>query len=381
MIAATFFAVAGMSIIANSFFYKYQENLPDATIGIIIGCLLLLLSFYIINQYIITLIIDNNELQIKRIAFPLKTFPINNLKEIVLMDFINSKKNQITSQNYALILKDSNNKIFNIKMYKLEYPNHFIEDIKNISGLHYTRINNREYAAFKRGDLEDYRSNPYPKYLRFLAKLAPYFKVKYLLYPPLILLFILVVIGNIWFNLTDYQFRKLSTENYSNIFFEIKIKNNQDESEKDELADIYLTGTNKIILENILIVEKHYYSFESDSIFHYYLYPYKSPFYIPRLVNLDNDNEPEVIYKATEDNLYLVYDFDREKKKFISKSIKSFSTNFYWYIFELKSHSDKRFAYFIQEKYQPTMFIYFLILVIIFSIVSSKKRKVKPYGD
>ena len=241
-----------------------------------------------------------------------------------------SAKNSI--KGYQLLLKEKSGKHYSIKTNFINNSNQLVDNIKKRSGLQSTTILASEYRAWIRGELDFYRQDPDRSKRQLLNRL---FKVRYLLYLPIVAFVVFFLALQIGFHWAEYQYVKTVERPFAEDFITEKESPIKSREYSDEI-DIFLKGETQPILKKI-VVEEGWCDKENkkfDNELHYYNFPFQHPYCFNHLLNLDSDSEPEIIFRYDSDYglPYRVYDFSASMQTFIEKPISSFSVVLELYI-------------------------------------------------
>ncbi len=369
---------------------------------VIIGIIFIPALFFarfIIGRNIVTLCINGDELIVNKKTYQQETYKISQFKELALISITPANErtpglryggsqatgraignllsaivqqagtNTYVDQQLAIKLQDDRILTFNSNY--IDNSIEMIETLSQKSGLKPLEISTKEYRAWKKGKLAQFRDNPYPKTAAFLKRIEPYYKAKYLLYFPLIVFMLMLITINIWFNWTHYHIKKQTLDSLDNRYF--IAKNQVENKDGDKFVDIF-TVAGKKLLSHVLIHEHRFGVDESDTVFHYAFYPYDNPFYLSRILNLDNDPEPELLIGPENSSFFQVYDFNPQKNSFDIKPLDLFSPHLKWYVQELKG--GKRISSFIGETIPAFAIVFYLLplLLVIHPMVLGMKR-------
>ncbi len=340
---------------------------------------------------------------VKKLMHKVELYNINLFKELVLISILpHNKRNRAmigsspqatgraignilssvvanasynTSYNKQLAIRLSNDKVITFNTNNIDNSNELIDTLAKTSGITPQFISTKEYFAWKRGELEQFRSNPSPKSKAFLQAIKPYYKAKYFFYTPIAVFFALIMTTNLFFNWTHYHFKQKTLENLDNQYF--LAKNEHINFDGDKFVDI-VSKNGKPLLSSILIHEGRFGADESDTVFHFAFYPYDNPFFLSRIINLDKDKEPEILFSpdGKHGKSFKVYDFNPSTNTFEIKPTSSFANNLSWYTQELKAYKNNT-SYFIGNTLLAYLVLYFLALLIFHAIVSGLKKNLK----
>ena len=248
-----------------------------------------------------------------------------------------------------------------------------VEQLSQKSGVDVKIILLKEFNAWKKGQLEKYRNRLPSKLQQKLPKIEAFYKQKWVLLTPLLLSAIIVIILNIWFNLSHYSIKNMTQDEIDNHYF--ISKNKVVDSDGDVTVDIFSVNGNKL-LSGILIHEGRFSTKESDTVFHYSFYPFQNPYHLSRILNLDGDKEPEILFKASDirNDDFKVYDYNASSQSFDIKTVASFSPKLERYIVELKGYKPKRLSKIFGQFILVFLLIYYVSLFILHTIVSEIKK-------
>jgi len=406
IIASLPFLIGILGLVSVFSFYSvnYWIVLP-------ISCGFLYIARFIIGRNFITICIDGNNLIVNRLFYKSQVYNMSKLREIALVCLQhhfhnnnnllggtpqatgraignvllsasnNAAKNTTIGQQ--MVLKFQNGKVISFNSNYINDANDLLKQLKQQSSANVITLSLKQFKAWKNGTLEQYEANKGIKAKKFLQAIEPFYKAKYLFYPPLIIFAILIVASNIWFNWTHYQFKKLTLVNPNNTFFYTKKLPKEDKYDRRERVNFYSQKSHQLLASDIIIHNKRFFGDESDKVFHYAFYPYDNPFFLSRIVNLDNDKEPEILFKAKDEinQIYQVYDYNKNTDKFAIVPIEHYSKNIQRYIRELKAYKPYRWSYKIGEKLPIILIIYYFILLLFYLIVNTLKENVNSNNN
>ncbi|HFC29590.1 MAG TPA: hypothetical protein ENJ44_00960 [Oceanospirillales bacterium] len=406
-IIAAIIAFIPFSIGALGFVPVFTNFSVEYLIVLPLSGFFLYVARFIIGRNFISVCIDGNDLIVNKLFYRRQVFSIAQMREIALFSLQkiahnnnylpagtpqatggaignallsmsnNAAKNSTHGQQLAL--KFLNGKVISFNSNYMDDANDLLKQLKQQSGLEVQMIPVKFYHPWRKGILEQYIANRGIKSKKFLQAIKPFYKAKYLFYPPLIIFTVMIIALNIWFNLTHYNFKKITIEKPENAFFYTQKLPKKDKYDRRKRVDFYSKKSQKRLASDIIIHNERFFGDESDTVYHYAFYPYDNPFFLSRIVNLDSDEEPEIFFKAKDEvnEIYQVYDYNKATDKFDILPIEHFSKNLQRYITELKGYKAFRWSYKIGEELLAYMVIYYVILLFFHSIVAGLRKSVE----
>ncbi len=358
---------------------------------------LIALIIWMLNRDISKIILHNNKLTIKGLFYTINHCTITRDTRIAIMSLQKGPTQPVvgaapTTYGYRignglialadaasknstsgkhLILSNKTNEIIKIRSNYYHQSNQLLQALEKITNKKATPLHSNEINAWKAKQLDEYRKNPYPRYKDFLKRVSPYMKFKILVYPPLLFWLAIFFISNISFNIVHYQFGKLihPLADLPNQRYTLKILPHQKKHRHQVHADIISTIDNSILLKDIIVHDKTL----STKARNYTFYPYFYPKYLPRMVNLDRDEEAEILVKIK--NKYQVYDYDFIQNKFILKPVEEFSKIYARYITELKGFSELKWSGLLSQTVFIILLAYFFALGVFYFIFIEIRQK------
>jgi len=361
------------------------------------GFLFLVIGGLIIDYNFTKMIIDSNTLIFNHPFLPDTKYNLKELKEISWISLPVSPtntmiggspqatgraignaligiKNATTKNAYSgrqFLAKMNNGATFSIRTNFINDSNNLIEDIKKISGLEIQTISTREYASWKKGDIKEFRENP-EKRITLEEKISVYINTKTIIYIPFLILISSTLIINILFNLAQIEYINIQKKPFSKDF--VRFEKNKDWRKGPSVflhkkIEPVLTNINLSCFNTHLIANK-------ELEFHYSFFPFETSYCLYTLMNLDDDEEPEIIYqKGYSEDVY-VYDFDQSTQQFISKPVESFSYPLKFYVISVESFHVMNVKVYIPNMYIVAFrFIPIYLFVAFFILGVFKKLK------
>ena len=284
--------------------------------------------------------------------------------------------NTTTKNAYSdsqFLARMNNGVTFSIRTNLINDSNDLVEDIKKISGLEIQTISTREYSSWKNGDIKEFRENP-EKRITLEEKLSVYINTKTIIYIPFLILISSTLIINILFNLAQIEYINIQKKPFSKDF--VRFEKNKDWRKGPSVflhkkIEPVLTNINLPCFNTHLIANK-------ELEFHYSFFPFETSYCLYTLMNLDDDEQPEIIYqKGYSEDVY-VYDFDQSTQQFISKPVESFSYPLKFYVISVEPFHVMNVKVYIPNMYivaYRLIPIYLLIAFIILGILKKPKEK------
>ncbi len=359
---------------------------------------LIALIIWMLNRDISKIILNHNKLTIKGLFYTINQCTITKDTRIAIMSLKKGPTKPIigaapvtygyrignglialadaASKNSTsgkhLILANKTNEIIKIRSNYYHQSKQLLQTLEKITQKKATPLHLNELNAWQSKQLSAYRQNPYPKYKAFLKRVTPYMRFKILVYPVLVLWLAIILISNISFNIIHKQFNQLARPitDSQNKRYTLKIKPPQKKHKYLVEADIISNKDNSILLKDIVVEKKTYRSRKTTS---YTFYPYFYPQYLPRMVNLDQDEEAEILVKIK--NKYQIYDYDSIQNTFQLKPVAEFSNIYARYITELKGFSELKWSGYLSETALIILFAYFFALGVFYFVFSEIRLK------
>jgi len=390
----------GIIFLYPVFFQNELASLMIAIPGFVLGA-------FILNYQLTKIIIDGDQLIFKPLFTKKRCHSLKNLKEIAWFILPQKHSNTLlggtpqatgraigngllglankttanSRQGAQLLLKELSGKHYYIKTNFINHSYQLVAYIEQVSGLQPITVLPSEYRAWRKGRLAEYRKNPDRIKRRIIQMFSPYLKARYLLFIPVMAFVLFTLALNGWFHWAEYKYFEIAKKPYAQDFIVEQpspIKKNQ---YADEI-DIYLKGDTQPALRNI-IVEPRLCGPSSKRVeneFHYYSFPYESPDCFEHLINLDEDDEPEIIFRDDRgDYRYqsMVYDFDAANHQFVVKPIANYSSSLAWYIDTINLSAGPGWRYWF-GMIIPILFAYLVIAgILLYAFKQAKKPLLK----
>ncbi len=207
----------------------------------------LYLARFLIGRNFVSICLRDDEFFIKRALYKKDSYKLSHINEIVLISYlkesqrpsympanspqatgrgigrvflgITQKASKNSYSNKQLAIKFNDKTIVTLNSNYMNDSIELVEQLSQKSGVEVKIILLKEFNAWKKGQLEKYRNRLPSKLQKYLPKIEAFYKQKWILLTPLLLSVIVVIILNIWFNLSHYNIKNMTQDEIDNHYF------------------------------------------------------------------------------------------------------------------------------------------------------------------